>query len=157
DSVDSRTRLKSRECLITAPAATSPKRWFSRPYLRTSPCSTADSMSWFERSRYAVFARQNGIRTPPTTATRRATWSRIEYSRSVAPAIVTSSAGHYNTASIGQPIFPVGAGARVTRIAAAALALALAACGGASDPEQELRALIEAAADAAEARDTGFF
>ncbi len=45
----------------------------------------------------------------------------------------------------------------MTRITAAALALALAACGGASDPEQELRALIEAAADAAEARDTGFF
>ena len=27
DNVDSRARLKSRECLITAPSATSPKRW----------------------------------------------------------------------------------------------------------------------------------
>lgn len=42
-------------------------------------------------------------------------------------------------------------------LGAIAVAAGLSGCGAPSDPEQELRELIDAAASAAEARDTGFF
>ena len=70
-STDSRTRLKSRECLSTAPATTSPSRSPSRPKRVTSPSSAAVNISWLEASAYAVLERANGMRLPPSTATRR--------------------------------------------------------------------------------------
>ena len=45
-STDSRVRLKSRLCLSTAPATTSPRRWPSRPKRAASPSSAAVSISW---------------------------------------------------------------------------------------------------------------
>ena len=47
-STDSRTRLKSRACLSTAPATTSPTAWPSRPKRVTSPSIVAVSISWLE-------------------------------------------------------------------------------------------------------------
>ena len=49
-STDSRVRLKSRECLSTAPATTSPTRSPSRPKRVTRPSIAAVSMSWLEAS-----------------------------------------------------------------------------------------------------------
>ena len=45
DSTDSRTRLKSRECFITAPPATSPRRRPCRLKRSTRPCRAAVSIS----------------------------------------------------------------------------------------------------------------
>ena len=45
-STDSRTRLKSLECLSTAPPATAPIRWPCRPKRATSPSIAAVNMSW---------------------------------------------------------------------------------------------------------------
>ena len=47
-STDSRARLKSRECLSTAPATTSPSRSPSSPNRSTRPSSAAVSMSWLD-------------------------------------------------------------------------------------------------------------
>ncbi len=47
-STDSRVRLKSRLCLSTAPATTSPRRSPSSPKRVTSPSMVAVSISWFE-------------------------------------------------------------------------------------------------------------
>ena len=69
--VHSRARFQSRECLMTAPAATSPSLWFSREYLFTREAKTAVSICWLLASLYAVLARAKGMRTPPTMATRR--------------------------------------------------------------------------------------
>ena len=46
DNTHSRTRLKSFECLSTAPPVTSPSRSPAMRYLATSACSTAVNMSW---------------------------------------------------------------------------------------------------------------
>ena len=48
DSTDSRTRLKSRLCFITAPAATSPRRWPCRLKRSIRPWKVAVSISWLE-------------------------------------------------------------------------------------------------------------
>ena len=47
-STASRARLKSRECLSTAPATTSPSRSPSSPKRVTAPSIAAVSMSWLE-------------------------------------------------------------------------------------------------------------
>ena len=49
-STDSRVRLKSRACLSTAPATTSPSRSPSSPKRATSPSMAAVSISWLEAS-----------------------------------------------------------------------------------------------------------
>ena len=67
-STHSRVRLKSRLCLSTAPATTSPARSPCRPKRATSPSSAAVSMSWFEASAYGPLDRANGIRLPPRMA-----------------------------------------------------------------------------------------
>ena len=46
----SRVRLKSRLCLMTAPATTSPRRSPARPWRATRPSMAAVSMSWFAAS-----------------------------------------------------------------------------------------------------------
>ena len=48
----SRVRLKSRLCLMTAPATTSPSRSPASPWRATRPSSAAVSMSWLEASAY---------------------------------------------------------------------------------------------------------
>ena len=50
-STASRVRLKSRLCLSTAPAATSPSRSLARPNRSASPSSAAVSISWLVASR----------------------------------------------------------------------------------------------------------
>src|SRR5450631_286351 len=62
----SRVRLKSRLCLSTAPAATSPTDSPARPKRVTSPSSAAINMSWLDAWVYAPLARANGMRLPPT-------------------------------------------------------------------------------------------
>src|SRR3954471_20496399 len=64
----SRVRLKSRECLRTAPATTSPSCLPCRPKRATSPSSVAVSMSWLDACAYVELERANGIRFPPTIA-----------------------------------------------------------------------------------------
>src|SRR5690606_34288369 len=64
---DSRTRLKSRECLSTAPPTTSPSRSPWRPKRATRPSSAAVNISWLLADEYFFPARANGIRFPPTT------------------------------------------------------------------------------------------
>src|SRR3954469_3087294 len=64
----SRVRLKSRACLRTAPATTSPTCCPCRPKRATRPSSVAVSMSWFDASAYFEFERANGMRLPPTIA-----------------------------------------------------------------------------------------
>src|SRR3954451_8003880 len=75
-STDSRVRLKSRECLRTAPATTSPIRCPWRPKRATRPSSVAVSMSWLDACAYAEFDRANGMRLPPRTAARRG-WDEL--------------------------------------------------------------------------------
>jgi hypothetical protein len=48
DSTDSRVRLKSRACLMTAPATTSSSRWPCRLKRSIRPCSAAVSICWFD-------------------------------------------------------------------------------------------------------------
>ena len=84
-STDSRIRLKSRECLSTAPATTSPSRSPSSPKRVTSPSSAAMNISWLEASAYAVFERANGMRLPPRTATRRVARGSCSYPGREAP------------------------------------------------------------------------
>ena len=67
-STHSRVRLKSRLCLSTAPATTSPARSPCSPKRATSPSSAAVSMSWFEASAYGPLERAKGIRLPPRMA-----------------------------------------------------------------------------------------
>ena len=69
----SRARLKSRACLSTAPATTSPSRSPSSPNRTASPSIVAVSMSWLDASAYTLLERANGMRLPPRTATRRGT------------------------------------------------------------------------------------
>ena len=71
-STASRVRLKSLECLSTAPAATSPIRSPCSPKRATSPSRAAVSMSWLLARTYVPPARANGMRLPPTTTARRA-------------------------------------------------------------------------------------
>src|SRR4051794_8101997 len=74
-STDSRVRLKSRECLRTAPATTSPSRAPCRPKRATRPSRVAVSMSWLDACAYVELERANGIRFPPTIAAlRRSLW-----------------------------------------------------------------------------------
>ena len=70
-STASRVRLKSRLCLSTAPAATSPIRSPASPNRATSPSRAAVSMSWLEALAYFPLARANGMRFPPRIAARR--------------------------------------------------------------------------------------
>ena len=67
-STDSRVRLKSRACLRTAPATTSPTCAPCSPNRATSPSSVAVSMSWLDACAYAELDRANGMRFPPTIA-----------------------------------------------------------------------------------------
>src|SRR4051795_1353184 len=73
----SRVRLKSRECLRTAPATTSPSCLPWRPKRATSPSSVAVSMSWLDACAYFELERANGIRFPPTIAARRTDVERV--------------------------------------------------------------------------------
>ncbi len=66
----SRARFQSRECLMTAPRATSPMVWPRRSSFVTSPCRAAVMRSWLVHLRYTECERQKGMREPPTTATR---------------------------------------------------------------------------------------
>ena len=70
-STHSRVRLKSRLCLSTAPATTSPSRSPCSPKRATSPSSAAVSMSWLDASAYGPPERANGMRLPPRMAARR--------------------------------------------------------------------------------------
>src|SRR5699024_2399008 len=67
----SRVRLKSRECLSTAPATTMPRASPWRLYRAARPSMAAVSMSWLDASAYLPFDRAKGIRLPPTMATLR--------------------------------------------------------------------------------------
>ena len=70
-STASRVRLKSRLCLSTAPAATSPIRSPASPNRATRPSRAVVSMSWLEALAYLPLARANGMRLPPRIAARR--------------------------------------------------------------------------------------
>ena len=67
-STVSRARLKSRQCLMTAPATTSPTCSPAKPYRATRPSSAEVSMSWLEASAYAPNCRAKGMRLPPRMA-----------------------------------------------------------------------------------------
>src|SRR3970282_424803 len=70
-SVGSRAGFQSRECLITAPAATSPSFWFFKSYFSTRVFIAAVSMLWLFASPKAVLARAKGVSAPPRIATLR--------------------------------------------------------------------------------------
>src|SRR5699024_6057647 len=67
----SRVRLKSRECLSTAPATTMPRASPWRLYRAARPAMAAVSMSGLDASAYLPLDRAKGIRLPPTMATLR--------------------------------------------------------------------------------------
>ena len=71
DSAASRPRFQSDECLITAPIATSPNGCPCRPNFSTSAPNVRTESPKLPTSAYAVFCRQKGMRTPPSTATGR--------------------------------------------------------------------------------------
>src|SRR5690606_35285827 len=77
-STASRVRLKSRECLSTAPPPTSPRRSPARPKRATSPSIAAVSMSWLLALAYALPARPKGMRLPPRITARRGPAARDE-------------------------------------------------------------------------------
>src|SRR5438445_6922423 len=70
DSTASRARFQSAARRITAPNATSPSSTPCRSNLSTSAPSVLTAMPKLPTSAYAVLLRQNGMRTPPSTATR---------------------------------------------------------------------------------------
>ena len=73
-STASRARFQSRECDTTAPPTASSISAPFRSNLSTRPFSVAVSISRLELSAYSVLERQNGMREPPITATRRSSW-----------------------------------------------------------------------------------
>src|SRR5690554_7376791 len=77
-STASRVRLKSRECLSTAPPPTLPRRSPARPKRATSPSIAAVSMSWLLALAYALPARPKGMRLPPRIIARRGPAARGE-------------------------------------------------------------------------------
>src|SRR5690606_26459564 len=80
-STDSRARLKSRECFMTAPRPTSPMRAPLRLYFSTRPLSPAVIMTCLLHWAAAATARANGLRVPPMIATLRGLSWIMHFSR----------------------------------------------------------------------------
>ena len=68
DSVTSRPMFQSRECLSTAPSATSPSCTPDRPKRSTSAATALIDSGTLPRSEYTVLLRQKGMRAPPMMA-----------------------------------------------------------------------------------------